>query len=85
MPNPPVADGKHHERFYREGDGKRKAPGIAPSAALRGRPRVGRREAQSGSYYDWTMDQLKKQAKEFGLTGYSTMTKDDLIYELRKH
>lgn len=47
------------------------------------RPVAGRRGASSGSYYDWTVRQLKKRAKELGLSGYSTLTKEDLIFKLR--
>ncbi|MGE0221260.1 DUF7218 family protein [Mycolicibacterium sp.] len=77
---------KIYEKLLSEGHSKKMAARIANAAALHGRPRVGGgKRSGSGSYYDWTMDQLKKRAKEMGLKGYSTLTKDDLIHKLRHH
>lgn len=38
---------------------------------------------KSGSFDDWTVTDLKKRAKELGLTGYSNITKDKLISKIR--
>lgn len=45
---------------------------------------AGRRGADPSSYYNWTVRQLKSGAEEPGMTGYSTLSKeDDLIaYQL---
>ncbi|GAB3240005.1 hypothetical protein GCM10027535_53160 [Mycolicibacterium hippocampi] len=51
--------------------------------ATRTRPVAGRRGADSSSYYNWTVRQLKSRAKELGMTGYSTLSKEDLIFKLR--
>ena len=44
-----------------------------------------RRAGESGSYDDWTMPELKKRARELGLSGYSGPTKGKLIAKLRNH
>jgi putative protein kinase ArgK-like GTPase of G3E family len=46
---------------------------------------VGRKGGKSGDYEDWTVDQLKKRAKELGITGYSGKRKSELISTLRNH
>ncbi len=38
---------------------------------------------KSGSYDTWTVVELKRCAKELGLTGYSSLNKEDLIDHLR--
>ena len=43
------------------------------------------RGGESGSYEDWTVDDLKKRAKELGLSGYSDKRKAELISLLRNH
>ena len=43
------------------------------------------RGGESGSYEDWTKDELAKRARELDIEGRSTMTKDELIEALRNH
>jgi Rho termination factor, N-terminal domain len=44
----------------------------------------GRQEGQqAGSYDDWNVADLKKRAKELGLSGYSNLGKDQLISKIR--
>jgi hypothetical protein len=85
MPNSSIKNEKMYEDLRREGNSKEKAARISNAAAARGKSAVGRKGGQSGSYDDWTVDDLKKRAKELGLTGYSKMTKDKLISALRDH
>jgi hypothetical protein len=40
---------------------------------------------QSGSYDDWTVDDLRKRAKDLGLSGYSGKNKPQLVSMLRNH
>jgi len=40
---------------------------------------------ESPSYDDWTVSELKKRAKELGLTNYSAKKKSELITALRNH
>ena len=50
-----------------------------------GRSSTGRKGGKSSSYEDWTVDELKKKAKEVGLSGYSSQRKGELIDALRNH
>lgn len=55
----------------------------ALSNSTRNGGRATARRVDTGSYYDWSVSQLKKRAKELGMSGYSTLTKEDLIFRLR--
>ena len=46
---------------------------------------MARKGGSSGSYDGWTIADLKKRAKELGLSGYSGLTKDKLIAKLRNY
>jgi hypothetical protein len=39
----------------------------------------------AGSYDDWTVTELRKRAKELGLSGYSGKKKSALVAMLRDH
>ncbi|MBB2991066.1 hypothetical protein FHR72_002539 [Mycolicibacterium iranicum] len=83
MPNASIKNEKMYEDLRREGNSKEKAARISNAAAARGKSSVGRKGGQSGSYYDWSVGDLKRRAKELGMSGYSHLTKDKLIYKLR--
>ncbi|OBJ40055.1 Rho termination factor [Mycolicibacterium mucogenicum] len=85
MPNSSIKNEKMYEELRKQGDSKEKAARISNAAAARGGSSVGRKGGKSGSYDDWTVQDLKKRAKELGLTGYSALKKDDLISALRNH
>ena len=76
-------DPELYEKLRDEGDSKEKSARISNAAAARGRKSVGRKGGESGSYDDWTVPELKKRAKELGLSGYSKKTKSELVKELR--
>ena len=83
MPNPSIKDEKLYEDLRAEGNSKQKSARIANAAAARGKSAVGRKGGQSGSYEDWTISELRGRAKEIGLSGYSGLTKKQLVSKLR--
>lgn len=85
MPRSSIKDPELYEELRKDGASKEKAARISNAAAARGRKAVGRKGGRSGSYADWTVDDLRKRAKELGLTGYSGLTKRQLIDKLRDH
>lgn len=84
-PGPSVKDSKVYEEIRDEGGSKEKAARIANAAAARGRSSVGKKGGQSGSYEDWTVADLRRRAKDLGLSGYSGKNKSQLISMLRNH
>ena len=83
MPNSSIKNEKMYEDLRKEGNSKQKSARISNAAAARGKSSVWRKGGKSGSYDDWTVADLKKRAKELGLTGYSSLTKSKLISEIR--
>jgi hypothetical protein len=83
MPNPSIKNEKMYEELRAEGNSKQKSARIANAAAARGKSSVGRKGGRSGSYDDWTVPELKKRAKEIGASGYSGLTKRQLVSKLR--
>ncbi|UOE43722.1 DUF7218 family protein [Agromyces larvae] len=83
--NRSLKDPELYEKLRDEGDSKEKAARISNAAAAKGRSAVGRKGGKSGDYDDWTVDRLKKRAKELGLKGYSSKRKSELISALRNH
>lgn len=84
-PGPSVKDDELYEKLRDEGNSKEKSARIANAAANSSRSEVGHKGGSSGSYEDWTVDELRSRAKELDLTGYSDLKKDELIEKLRKH
>ena len=85
MPNSSIKNEKMYEDLREDGASKEKAARISNAAAARGKSAVGRKGGKSGSYEDWNVSDLKKRAKELGITGYSNLTKDKLVNKLRNH
>lgn len=52
---------------------------------MKGRSKVGARGGESGSYEDWSVDDLQERAAEIGIEGRSDMNKNELIKALRNH
>jgi hypothetical protein len=82
-PGPSVKDDKVYEAIRDEGGSKEKAARIANASAARGRSSVGKKGGKSGSYDDWKVEDLRKRAKELGMSGYSGKNKSELVSMLR--
>ncbi len=83
--NNSLKDPELYEELRDDGASKEKAARISNAAARDGRSSVGRRGGKHGDYEDWTVPELRKRAKELGLTGCSGKRKAELISELRNH
>ena len=85
MPNSSIKDEGLYKDLRKQGDSKEKAARISNAAAAKGRSSVGTKGGKSGSYSDWTVSELKRRAKELGVSGYSDKTKEELVSLLRNH
>ncbi|MDQ1576868.1 MAG: hypothetical protein QOH55_2018 [Microbacteriaceae bacterium] len=83
--NSSLKDPKLYEELRDDGASKEKAARISNAAARQGRSTIGRKGGESGTYDDWTVSNLRKRAKELGLSGYSHKKKADLVSALRNH
>ena len=78
---PSIKDDEQYEKLRKKGESKEKAARIANT----GRSRAGKRGGRSGSYEDWSKQDLQKRAGEIGIEGRSRMNKGELINALRNH
>ena len=81
--NASLKDPELYEKLRDDGASKQKAARVSNAAAAEGRSTIGRKGGESGNYEDWTVPDLRKRAKEIGLTGYSRQKKSELIAALR--
>ena len=84
-PGPSVKDPELYEALRDDGASKEKAARIANAAAKTSRGAVGRKGGKGADYDDQTVAQLRKRARELGISGRSRMTKAELIHALRNH
>ncbi|MCP2638498.1 Rho termination factor N-terminal domain-containing protein [Microbacterium sp. HD4P20] len=80
-----LKDRELYEELRDDGASKEKAARISNAAASQGRKKVGSRGGSAQDYEDRTVPELRKRAKELGLTGYSGKKKSELISMLRNH
>jgi hypothetical protein len=78
---PSVKDDEQYERLRQKGESKEKAARIANTS----RSGAGKRGGKSGSYEDWSKQELQERAREIGIEGRSNMNKGELIQALRNH
>lgn len=78
---PQIKDDEQYEALREQGESKEKAARIANTD----RTKAGKRGGKSGSYEDWSKDDLYERAQELDIEGRSDMTKDELIDALRNH
>ena len=85
--DPSLKKPEMYEALRDQGASKEKAARISNAAAQKGRSAssVAAKGGSSGSYDDWTVADLRRRAKELGLTGYSGKNKSELIAALRDH
>jgi hypothetical protein len=80
-----LKDREMYEKLREDGASKEKAARISNAAAAQGRSKVGSRGANAENYEDRTVPELRKRAKELGLSGYSGKKKSELISMIRNH
>ncbi len=78
---PSVKDDEQYEKLRQKGESKEKAARIANTS----RSGAGKRGGKSGSYEDWSKQELQERAREIGIEGRSRMNKGELINALRNH
>ncbi len=76
-----LKDDKQYEAMREEGMSKEKAARIANTD----RKSAAKKGGRSGSYEDWSKDDLQKRAGEIGIEGRSKMSKGELVKALRNH
>ncbi|SEA28294.1 DUF7218 family protein [Psychroflexus halocasei] len=74
-----IKNDEQYEALRDEGMSKEKAARIANTDD------AGEKGGESKKYEKRTKKELDEKAKEIGIEGYSQMTKDELIDELRNH
>ncbi|SFP31853.1 DUF7218 family protein [Tranquillimonas alkanivorans] len=79
-----IKDDKTYEELRKQGESKEKAARIANAKANKDM-NPSKKGGESGSYEDWSKDDLYHRAQEIGIEGRSDMTKDELIKALRNH
>ena len=85
MPRAQIKDEKTYQKLRDKGESKEKAARIANAAAGSSKSKVGRKGGKSGSYADWSKQDLVQRAREIGIKGRSSMSKAELIKALRDH
>lgn len=80
-----LKDPELYEALRTDGASKEKAARISNAAAKKGRSAIGSAGGHAVDYEDRTVPELKKRAKELGLSGYSRKRKSELIELIRNH
>ncbi len=78
---PSIKDDRRYEALREEGMSKEKAARISNTPASI----AGKRGGSSPPYEEWTKDELYEKARQVGIDGRASMSKDELIDALRNH
>lgn len=81
---PQIKDDDTYEALRDQGMSKEKAARIANAKADPSRS-PSKKGGSNPPYEDWTKDELYSRARDIGIDGRSTMTKEELISALRGH
>jgi hypothetical protein len=76
-----VKDPKQYEALRDQGASQEKAARIANTS----RSSAAKQGGKSGSYANWSKEDLVKRAAEIGIDGRSKMNKGELVNALRNH
>jgi thiamine pyrophosphate-dependent acetolactate synthase large subunit-like protein len=85
VPRGQIKDENTYRELRKQGESKEKSARIANASAGSSRRKVAAKGGKSGSYTDWSKADLVKRAREIGIKGRSSMTKEQLIKALRNH
>jgi Rho termination factor, N-terminal domain len=85
MPRSSIKDEKTYQALRDEGASEEKAARIANAGAASSPRKVAAQGGRSESYTDWKKEDLLRRAREIGIRGRSSMTKQQLISALRHH
>jgi hypothetical protein len=85
MPRSSIKDEEQYQALRRKGESKEKAARIANASAGSSRSSTARKGGKSGSYEDWSRQDLYEKAKQVGIDGRSSMSKSQLVDALRNH
>jgi hypothetical protein len=79
-PGPSVKDPKRYEALRDDGMSKQKAARIANSDPKD----MAKHRKDTGSYEEWTKEELLDKARDVDIKGRSSMNKEELVHALRK-
>jgi hypothetical protein len=85
VPRAQIKDEKTYQELRKRGESKEKSARIANASAGSSRKKVAAKGGRSKSYQDWPKADLVRRAREVGIKGRSTMTKEQLVKALRNH
>lgn len=85
MPREQIKDEETYQKLRERGESKEKSARIANAAAASSRRQVGRKGGKSPSYSHWSKNELLERARDIGIRGRSSMTKQQLVDALRHH
>ena len=80
---PQLKNSKLYDKLREDGNSKQKSARISNAVASQGAKKVSTKGGASRSYDEWTVPELKRRAKEIGLTGFSSKRKSELVEALR--